>query len=154
MVRIQNDFHNGVHSLFPEITDAFFIDQPLDVDGLSILMPSKTAPENIVKGVQVTTDLSVQAEGKYSLHLVIKAGHVRKAAPVDDELLPLWLLRLHGIPPSYNISYSRTVLPRTSSRWERSVSSPFCTASAGKSQSEAISVASSGRSCSRRTVSS
>src|SRR5699024_6405600 len=87
MVRIQNDFHNGVHSLFSEITDAFFIGQPLDVDGLSILMPSKTAPENIAKGVQVPTDLPVQTEGKYPLHLVIKAGHVRKAAAVDGEHL-------------------------------------------------------------------
>lgn len=84
---IQNDFHNGVHSLFPEITDAFFKGQPLDVDGLSILMPPKTAPENIVKGVQVPTDLPVQTEGKYPLHLVIKTGHVRKAAAVDGEHL-------------------------------------------------------------------
>ena len=86
MVCIQNDFHNGVHILFSEITDAFFIGQPLDVDGLSILMPPETAPENIVESVQVPTDLPVQAEGKYPLHLVIKTGHAGKAAAVDGEL--------------------------------------------------------------------
>ena len=87
MVRIQNDFHNGVHSLFPEITNAFFIGQPLDVDGLSMLMPPKTASENIVESVQVPTDLPVQTECKYQLHVVLKPGHVRKAAAVDREHL-------------------------------------------------------------------
>ena len=59
MVRIQDNFCNGVHGLSPEITDAFFIGQPLDVDGLSILMPPKTAPENIVESVQVPTVLPI-----------------------------------------------------------------------------------------------
>ena len=56
-------------------------------------MPSKTAPENIVESVQVPTVLPVQTKGKHPLHLVIKTSHVRKAATVDGELLPLWLLR-------------------------------------------------------------
>ena len=34
--------------------------QPLDVDGLSMLMPPKTAPENIIESVQVPTNLPVQ----------------------------------------------------------------------------------------------
>ena len=87
MVCIQNDFHNGVHRLFSEITDAFFIGQPLDVDGLSILMPPKTAPKNIVESVQVPTDLPIQATDEHLLHLVIKTGHVRKAATVNGEHL-------------------------------------------------------------------
>ena len=36
--------------------------------------------------------LPVQTKGKHPLHLVIKTSHVRKAATVDGELLPLWLL--------------------------------------------------------------
>ena len=55
---------------------------------------------------------------------------------------------------SHVISYSRAASPCTSSRWERSVLSPLCTASVGRSQSGAISAASSGRSCSRRAASS
>ena len=65
-----------------------------DVDGLSILMPPKTAPKNIVESVQVPTDLPVQTECKYPLHLVIKPGHIRKAAAVDGEHL------------SYAVSYT------------------------------------------------
>ena len=49
----------------------------------------------------------------------------------------------------YIISYSRAASPCTSSRWERSVSSPLCTASVGRFQSGAISAASSWRFCSR-----
>jgi len=59
MIRIQNDFCNGVHSLFSEIADAFFIGQPLDAEGLAILMPPKTASENVIEGVQVSTNLPV-----------------------------------------------------------------------------------------------
>ena len=65
MIRIQNDFCNGVHSLFSESADAFFIGQPLDVDGVSILMPPKTAPKNIVESVQVPTDLPIQATDEH-----------------------------------------------------------------------------------------
>ena len=53
------------------------------MDRLSILMPPKTASENIVESVQVPTGLPVQTEGKHPLHLVIKTGHVGKAAAVD-----------------------------------------------------------------------
>lgn len=58
-VRIQYDFRNDVHGLFAEIMDAFFIGQPLDMDGLAILMPPKTAPQDVVESVQVPPDLLV-----------------------------------------------------------------------------------------------
>ena len=48
---IQNNFCNGVHGLLTQITDAFLIGNPFDVNRLSILMPSKTATENIIKGI-------------------------------------------------------------------------------------------------------
>ena len=65
-----------------------------------------------------------------------------------------FLAIFYGAWPRQVISYSRAASPCTSSRWERSVSSPLCTASVGRSQSGAISAASSGRSCSRRAASS
>ena len=64
-----------------------------------------------------------------------------------------FLAIFYGAWPRQVISYSRAVLPCTSSRWERSVSSPLCTASVGRSQSGAISADNSGRSCSRKATS-
>ena len=98
MVRIQDDFHNGVHSLFPEIMDAFFARQPFDVYGVSILMPSETAPENVVEGVQVPTDPPIQNRCEHLFYLVIEAIHVGEVAAVDGEFLPLRLFFLHDIP--------------------------------------------------------
>ena len=65
-----------------------------------------------------------------------------------------FLAIFYGAWPRQVISYSRAASPCTSSRWERSVSSPLCTASVGRSHSGAISAASSWRSCSRRAASS
>ena len=50
-VSIQNNFCNGVYGLLTQIADAFLLGNPFDVNRLPILMPSKTAPENIIKGI-------------------------------------------------------------------------------------------------------
>lgn len=84
-VCVQYHFCDGVRVLLLEITDAFFIIQPFDMDRLAVFVPSKSAPEDIVESIQVSADLS-QVTGEYLFYLLIETSHSEKTSAVDGEL--------------------------------------------------------------------
>lgn len=55
------------------------------MDELAVFMPTKTALENIIEGVQVFADLSVLTQGEHPLQFFTETFHIGKAAAAGGE---------------------------------------------------------------------
>ena len=57
------------------------------MDELAVFMPTKTAREDIIEGVQVPADLPVLTQGEHPFQLFTETFHTGKAAAAGGESL-------------------------------------------------------------------
>lgn len=57
------------------------------MDELAVFMPTKTALEDIIEGVQVPADLPALTQGEHPFQLFTETFHIGKAAAAGGERL-------------------------------------------------------------------